>query len=256
MYTQAGPRLRAPAQRQERNLAHLTRLGWLLAFALVAFFAFRASIGKVSLALVDTNPRTNSQEWATRPVRFAGGETCDTCHQDLTQGWTGAAHKSVQCETCHGVAREHAVSGTEMQPITGDASLCGLCHGRVFSRPEGFPQMDPQEHAGGEACTECHDPHSPRRSASHQLPSSWERLPQCLTCHQPSDCGLCHSAIMAGQSPASGEPAAASGGPPPVPHDTEGRVCLTCHGPQGSKPAPPSHEGRTNEVCLTCHQKG
>jgi hypothetical protein len=236
-------------------VAHLARLGWLLAFALVAFIAFRASVGKISLALVDTNPRTNSQEWATRPVRFAGGESCDPCHQDLTESWTSSAHKSVECETCHSVAREHALTGAAMPPLTGDASLCGLCHEQVFSRPEGFPQMDPEEHAGGQACTECHSAHSPRRSASHQLPASWEGLPQCLTCHQPSDCALCHSSLMGGRAPTGSQPAAASGGPPHVPHAAEERYqCLSCHGPQGLKPVPASHKGRTNEVCLTCHE--
>lgn len=237
-------------------MAHLARLGWLLAFALVAFFAFRASIGKVSLALVDTSLRANSQQWAARDARFAGGESCDSCHEDLTQSWTGSAHKSVECETCHGVAREHALSGAPIPAVTGDVSLCGLCHGRVFSRPEGFPQMDVEEHAGDQACTECHSPHSPRRSASHRLPSSWEGLPQCLTCHQPSDCALCHSSLMAGQAPTGGGPVVEPEGPPPVPHATEERgQCLSCHGPQGLKPAPPSHQGRTNEVCLTCHKE-
>jgi hypothetical protein len=235
-------------------VAHLVRLGWLLAFALVAFFGFRASAGRISLALVDTSPRTNSQEWAVRPARFVGEETCDSCHQDITESVAGSAHKSVECETCHGVAGEHALTGAPIQLVKGDASLCGLCHGRVFSRPEGFPQMDLEEHAEGKACTECHNPHSPQRSASHQLPSSWEALPQCLTCHQPSDCALCHSSLMAGKT-ASGGPTEAPGGPPTIPHSTEGRSeCLSCHGPEGLKPAPADHKGRTSEVCLTCHK--
>ncbi len=42
---------------------------------------------------------------------------------------------------------------------------------------------------------------------------------------------------------------------PPIPHTLDGRSdCLSCHGPQGIKPYPANHAGRTNDMCRACHQ--
>lgn len=41
---------------------------------------------------------------------------------------------------------------------------------------------------------------------------------------------------------------------PKTPHTIEGRAdCLACHGPNGRRPVPPSHAGRTSATCLSCH---
>lgn len=42
---------------------------------------------------------------------------------------------------------------------------------------------------------------------------------------------------------------------PRIPHPIVGRDdCLACHGQQGVKPVPASHQGRTNAMCPVCHQ--
>ncbi len=42
---------------------------------------------------------------------------------------------------------------------------------------------------------------------------------------------------------------------PRIPHTLDGRDnCLSCHGPQGVKPVPADHAGRTNDMCRACHQ--
>ena len=43
--------------------------------------------------------------------------------------------------------------------------------------------------------------------------------------------------------------------PPPIPHSLVGMDnCLNCHGPDGFKPVPADHEGRTEDTCRVCHK--
>jgi len=43
--------------------------------------------------------------------------------------------------------------------------------------------------------------------------------------------------------------------PPMIPHSLVGMEgCLSCHGPEGFKPVPPDHEGRTEDSCQVCHK--
>jgi len=43
--------------------------------------------------------------------------------------------------------------------------------------------------------------------------------------------------------------------PPRIPHSLVGMDrCLNCHGPEGIKPVPADHEGRTEETCQVCHK--
>ena len=53
-------------------------------------------------------------------------------------------------------------------PVRRTRELCELCHRRLDARPAGFAQVDVREHVtemGGEftddACSQCHEPHSP-----------------------------------------------------------------------------------------------
>ncbi len=42
--------------------------------------------------------------------------------------------------------------------------------------------------------------------------------------------------------------------PPEIPHGLEGMTeCLKCHGPEGIKPVPADHAGRTADSCQVCH---
>jgi hypothetical protein len=39
--------------------------------------------------------------------------------------------------------------------------LCAGCHTNNTSMPSRHPRVDPADHAGGDPCTDCHDPHTP-----------------------------------------------------------------------------------------------
>lgn len=55
----------------------------------------------------------------------------------------------------------------------------------------------------------------------------------------------------------SAESSAPLGAPPPVKHSvTDPSGCLQCHGPQGVKALPASHDGRGADTCLACHKSG
>ena len=47
-------------------------------------------------------------EIASRPPVFAGKKACDECHSDILHKLAADAHKTLSCEACHGVSREHA----------------------------------------------------------------------------------------------------------------------------------------------------
>ena len=41
-------------------------------------------------------------EIAAHPVKFAGHQTCESCHTDIADTKTKGAHAHVNCEACHG----------------------------------------------------------------------------------------------------------------------------------------------------------
>ena len=85
--------------------------------------------------------------------------------------------------------------------------------------------------AEGQVCKSCH-----ASGGLRPAPLGHERYTdgQCLLCHR-----VLESVLTAGI--------------PKVPHPTEGRTCLKCHGTDGIVPVRPSHEGRTGDVCRACH---
>ena len=49
-------------------------------------------------------------EIAARTPVFAGKQSCDECHSDILHKMAADAHKTLSCEDCHGVSREHTLS--------------------------------------------------------------------------------------------------------------------------------------------------
>lgn len=145
-------------------------------------------------------------EGANSPIQYIGAPSCQSCHQAEFAAWDKSPHKTVTCESCHGPAQAH-LQGTS-SPITDTSpELCALCHSQLFSRPEDFPQINVEEHAGQAKCVTCHNPHSPAVASVPRIPHTLEGR---------SDCLLCHGA----------------GGFKPFPQDHQGRTadsCSNCH---------------------------
>ena len=89
---------------------------------------------------------------------------CKDCHSERHAQWSASNHKSVICEVCHGPALGHPQNGK--LPIPKDAAkLCTLCHEAMPGRPRTQPQIQVAQHSGGQQCTVCHNPHSPKITA-------------------------------------------------------------------------------------------
>jgi cytochrome c553 len=114
---------------------------------------------------------------------------CEDCHDDRYAEWSASSHKSVSCEDCHGPARTHPKGGIKTLPVPEDTiRLCTLCHEATAGRPAAQPQIVLAEHAKGEQCKGCHNPHSPKISAAVKLTGNVEdgkRLAAkaCAECH-------------------------------------------------------------------------
>jgi hypothetical protein len=133
-------------------------------------------------------------EIAAHPVKFAGHQTCESCHSDIADTKTKGAHAHVNCEACHGALFQnlpappqpkgtlyerfvalivppppppppvvlHADDPATVTPEKPDTLvLCARCHTASAAKPKGFPQVDPADHMGGVPCQTCHNPHSP-----------------------------------------------------------------------------------------------
>ena len=103
-------------------------------------------------------------ELAAGTPLFRGAAYCQTCHTDSNAVWSIGAHRTVQCEVCHGADREHPDDGKTLTPVD-TIRLCTTCHEAITGRPARQPQIVLGEHPfpdeKTEQCHTCHDPHSP-----------------------------------------------------------------------------------------------
>ncbi len=195
-------------------MSHLARVGGLLIALAMMFLFVRSFATSMSIEYIGLSAKDNPRAWATRTVQHEPSEACAECHQETNETWAASVHIPVRCEDCHGLTKEHmeaARNGGDTTLVVSNArDLCLTCHAKLDSRPEGFPQVDPLEHAtevGGEAsrCTSCHDPHDP--GIPPALAHTVEGRNQCLACHGPDQWQ-------------------------PLPPDHAGRtedICLSCH---------------------------
>ena len=100
------------------------------------------------------------EEMASRTPVFAGKKACDECHSDLLQKLAKGNHKTLSCEDCHGISRDHA-GNPDVTPKKLTGSYCLRCHEANPSRPVWFHQITVKDHYTGQKCTECHVPHQP-----------------------------------------------------------------------------------------------
>ena len=100
-------------------------------------------------------------ELASRTPVYAGKAACEECHEDIVKKLATDAHKTLSCEGCHGVSKEHS-ENPDITPIKLTGSHCIRCHEANPSRPSWFKQIVVKDHYTGK-CTECHVPHQPNQ---------------------------------------------------------------------------------------------
>ncbi len=145
-----------------KDAGHLFRFAGLFVLAFLVFLVVRAYVVPKSFGEYGHYRGAAIGEIAARPVKFAGRQTCETCHTDIADIKAKGAHAHVNCEACHGALAAHAGDPMSVTPVKPDSAvLCARCHTASAAKPASFPQVDPAEHSGGAPCVTCHNPHSP-----------------------------------------------------------------------------------------------
>jgi len=140
---------------------HIRRLLLILALAAIAgasakYYLTDPSFGHYGHYRADSVP-----EIAAQQPRYQGPESCRQCHQDRVAFWQRGTHRYVKCELCHGPAARHPTNKAMHIP-DNTITLCGSCHESLPARPnQVIRQIKLSEHMNGQACIECHNPHSP-----------------------------------------------------------------------------------------------
>jgi hypothetical protein len=141
---------------------HLFRVAALFAGGILVFLILQGLLVPKGFGVYGHFRAGALDDNRARPLAFAGRGSCVECHTDVADSQKGGRHEGVHCEACHGALASHAADPSEHQAVKPDSRvLCVRCHQANVARPASFPQIDVDEHAGGEACTTCHAAHNP-----------------------------------------------------------------------------------------------
>jgi cytochrome c553 len=200
---------------------HIVRLLLLLAAALLLAWVVRTWLTDPSYYRYGYYRADAVPELAEGDLRYLGSPYCQAeCHEQRYADWPVGAHKTVQCEVCHGPAPAHPDDKISLIP-PDSIRLCSTCHEAMPARPVAQPQIVLDQHPfdDGEImpCLDCHDPHSPgpvvRDEASADAATT-EADAAGMAVAMPataSKCGKCHgkqgegvkdNPVLAGLDPA------------------------------------------------------
>jgi hypothetical protein len=143
------------------HYGHLVRVAALFGAAVLVFVLVQGYLVPDDFGVYGHYRAGALEDNRNLPLVHAGRAACVECHVDVPEAAAGGAHAEIHCEACHGAQAAHAEDPT-VEPGRPDAGvLCARCHQSNGARPVGFPQVDVQEHMGGEACLMCHVAHNP-----------------------------------------------------------------------------------------------
>jgi hypothetical protein len=145
-----------------KDYEHFLRAAVLFGLGLALFLTFRGFMVPKGFGAYGHFRPGALEDVRSRPVSYAGRAACEECHSDVVALRQGSKHERINCETCHGALAAHAQDPAAVTPVLPDpARLCLTCHAQNVARPGTFPQISPEEHAGTQACKDCHRPHHP-----------------------------------------------------------------------------------------------
>ena len=104
----------------------------------------------------------NEAEWKALTPKYKGSQYCQTCHTDKYSAIKKSPHTIIQCENCHGPARDHPNDPPKLE-VNRDRSLCIRCHAAQhvkFAARAKIKSIDPAKHNPGLPCAGCHNPHT------------------------------------------------------------------------------------------------
>jgi len=183
---------------------HISRLLMLLVAAIVLAYALKVYLTDPSYYRFGYYRADAVPELAEGAPRYQGSVSCLGCHEERSEVWPVSAHKTVQCEVCHGVTEECPVKEGSRIPVD-TIRLCLTCHEKMPARPDRHPQIVADEHpvADGEVmpCLECHDPHAPGPVAREEIATSVEPSLPVTAVAAPDaakKCAKCHGKLGEG----------------------------------------------------------
>lgn len=160
-------------------------IGAGVALGLIAKWYFTApSFYEYGHYRADSVPEIAAQEPA-----YQGAGYCQACHGERHAQWSANSHKSVTCETCHGVAQGHPQKKGKLPIPVDTIKRCTLCHEMMAERPRTQPQIELAQHGAGQQCIVCHNPHAPKLTvaaamvAGDAAAGGSKHAESCASCH-------------------------------------------------------------------------
>lgn len=145
-----------------RDSGHLFRLALVFAAGVAIFLVMRGFLIPRNFGQYGHFRGDALSEIRLEPVKFAGHQSCETCHPDVADLKSKGKHVTVNCESCHGPQAAHADDpGTIIPAKLDTAVLCSTCHEANSAKPKWFKQVTSAEHSAGLPCATCHQPHTP-----------------------------------------------------------------------------------------------
>jgi hypothetical protein len=145
-----------------KDFEHLIRLAGLFAIGITSFIVIRAALIPEGFGELGHYRSGAIEDNRDQPLIFSGRGACFECHDEKTANDNDAGHAGVGCEACHGAQAAHAADPEGLMPTLPEpTALCSNCHELNVARPSWFPQVDVEDHAGEDACLDCHDAHQP-----------------------------------------------------------------------------------------------
>ncbi|HJZ13263.1 MAG TPA: cytochrome c3 family protein, partial [Acidobacteriota bacterium] len=215
-----------------------------------------------------------------------GGNSCISCHDDISEIPHPEALKKVECATCHSSESDvflKSSHGKAFQAKAAEAPQCKNCHGYHDVLPKSDPASRTHPLNQVEICTGCHlnaaiaqkyhlppgDKIESFKTGIHGrglLRSGLLVSATCVSCHSahnvrakndpestiywakiPQLCGTCHLGILEDFERSTHGAFWKKKSP-------LGPGCVTCHGSHGIEdPVTPSFQFRVPDLCATCH---
>jgi len=151
---------------------HIRRLIAILAVLAMLFVAGKMYFPPKSFGVYGHYRAASVEDIAAAHPAYLSSDSYSAAYPKEYEIWSSGIHKVVKCQICHTTVGKTlnmaSLSGatslltSATLPAAGDSrKLCVKCHERIAGRPDYMPQIEVDSHSKGQACTACHNPHSP-----------------------------------------------------------------------------------------------
>ncbi len=202
---------------------HILRLIILIMIAAAAAIGGKIFFTDPSFGIYGHYRADSVTEIAADAPIYQGAASCQSCHSERHALWLKGVHQVVTCETCHGASARHPSAQHAALPAPADprmhsriaaerldhvklaipadtVKLCTLCHEKMPGRPATQRQIEVSRHAGGQQCSVCHNPHSPKLAAG--VPQAAKPVDVAVGRKTAATCAGCHGAEGVSANPA------------------------------------------------------